>query len=439
MPYPNEHAARIRQPGNFNPDTFRRTKGGKAVLPGSGLITVPNTISIIWGKLKGSDKPADQPLVQALRFPTKNYTASEAKSWLSNNKVKYISFEPAKPSAMKTILIYSGIYSFVAEKFIQQLNEIPKDEDVIVRLNSPGGSVFAGWGMIAALKERTGKNILKVDGHAASMGFMLSLYFDEVHALDVTKFMVHRASGYVENEDDKKLLDSVNQDIRNKLEKRIKQDEFEKITGITIDELFNSEKRRDIWVSAKEAKKIGLVHQIDRLEPEEMKAISQTLVAFSTFSEDQDSNGIEYDNDENMHGRIEENDNKNKINVEQKIQIMTKDELKTQHPDVYNAIFNEGKEAGKEDGIKAERTRVKSYLAYLNIDNERVVKAIKEGDEFTSDVMAELNVKASSMQTLNDLEKDNTKNVKQETPKPKDEDEEKSKVLVNEIVKNVTL
>ena len=35
----------------------------------------------------------------------------------------------------KEILLYTGIYSFTAEEFINKLNEIPKDEDIIVRLN----------------------------------------------------------------------------------------------------------------------------------------------------------------------------------------------------------------------------------------------------------------------------------------------------------------
>jgi len=96
MPYENEHSARIRVPGIFNPKTFKRTEGGKAILPGSGLITIPKTISIIWAKIKGRDKQKDEPLVQALRFPVKNWTEAAAKKWLKDNKVKYLLFEKAK-------------------------------------------------------------------------------------------------------------------------------------------------------------------------------------------------------------------------------------------------------------------------------------------------------------------------------------------------------
>jgi len=49
----------------------------------------------VWGKLKGHAKPSDPPIPQALRFPVKYWTATEAKKWLKDNKVKYVRFEPA--------------------------------------------------------------------------------------------------------------------------------------------------------------------------------------------------------------------------------------------------------------------------------------------------------------------------------------------------------
>lgn len=95
MPYPNEHSARLKDPKAFNPDTFRRKNGGTIY----GKIKVPKTIAIIWGKLKGKDKPADPVIPQALRFPTKNWTTQKAKKWLKDNDVKYMRFEPAKPKS----------------------------------------------------------------------------------------------------------------------------------------------------------------------------------------------------------------------------------------------------------------------------------------------------------------------------------------------------
>lgn len=92
MPYPNEHSARLKNPKDFDPDSYRRTKGGTIY----GTKKVPKTISIIWAKLKRKNKPKDPPIPQALRFPTKSWTVTTAKKWLKDNNVKYMSFEPAK-------------------------------------------------------------------------------------------------------------------------------------------------------------------------------------------------------------------------------------------------------------------------------------------------------------------------------------------------------
>ena len=186
---------------------------------------------------------------------------------------------------MKQLLLYYPIYNFIAEEFISRLNEIPVDEDIIVRVNSPGGSVFAGWGIIAALTERKGNVKIKVDGNASSMAFFLTLFFSDVEALDVTKLMVHRAIAWVDNEDDKKILDNINSDLRKHLEKKIDKAKFKEITGVTVKEIFENEKRRDIWLTAKEAEQVGLVSKITRLKPKEIDAMKESLIAFSDFED----------------------------------------------------------------------------------------------------------------------------------------------------------
>ena len=60
MPYPGEHACRIRQPGEFQPNSFRRMKQGK--------------LSIIIGKLKGKTTTT----TQTFRYPVGNWTEQEA-------------------------------------------------------------------------------------------------------------------------------------------------------------------------------------------------------------------------------------------------------------------------------------------------------------------------------------------------------------------------
>lgn len=93
-PLPNEHSARIKSPGLFEDKTFRRTKDGTIY----GAKKVPATVSVVWGKLKGSAGPSDKPIPQSLRFPTENWTVLKAKAWLKDNNVSYERFEAAAKS-----------------------------------------------------------------------------------------------------------------------------------------------------------------------------------------------------------------------------------------------------------------------------------------------------------------------------------------------------
>lgn len=78
-PYPNEHSARVRDPGEFEPDSFRR----KSIASG---------VSIIMGRLKGEKTMT----VQAYRFDASKFTAEQARKWLKDHNIKYKRFEPAR-------------------------------------------------------------------------------------------------------------------------------------------------------------------------------------------------------------------------------------------------------------------------------------------------------------------------------------------------------
>lgn len=108
MPYPNEHAARIIQPSRFQAESFRRKK-------------ISNGISIIMGRMAGSDKMT----AQAYRFLKSAYTAQEARKWLKDHNIKYISFEPAA----KAIQSFVNLQGFQASDFTEQqiIEMIPKE------------------------------------------------------------------------------------------------------------------------------------------------------------------------------------------------------------------------------------------------------------------------------------------------------------------------
>lgn len=71
MPYPNEHSCRIRDPKDFQPDSFRRI--------------VQDSLAIIIGRLKGKKTTT----TQAYRYPIKDWTEKRAKEHCKEHKGEF--------------------------------------------------------------------------------------------------------------------------------------------------------------------------------------------------------------------------------------------------------------------------------------------------------------------------------------------------------------
>lgn len=81
-PYPNEHAARLTDPDQY--DEFRREENAG----GDG-------IDFIYGIKDGKSE------IQAIRFDKNLYSVEDAKKWLANNEFEPILFEPASEERME--------------------------------------------------------------------------------------------------------------------------------------------------------------------------------------------------------------------------------------------------------------------------------------------------------------------------------------------------
>lgn len=86
IPYPNEHAAPVRNSGDFK--TGQDNWASKKITDGVRIIT---------GRLKNPPKgrDPDSMVTQTYRFDKTKFTATQAKKWLKDNNVKYLKFEEA--------------------------------------------------------------------------------------------------------------------------------------------------------------------------------------------------------------------------------------------------------------------------------------------------------------------------------------------------------
>jgi len=288
---------------------------------------------------------------------------------------------------MKEIYLYSGIYDFTAERLIESMEEF-KDEDISIRINSPGGNVFAGWGIASKMREHKGKVNIKVDGIAASMAAVLLPFANFVEVSDVTRIMIHKASGYAETEAEKELLDSINSEMKAKLKSKINNQKLKELKGYTIDSLFNAEERVDLWLTAKEAKAVGLVDKINKLNTSEAKAFENKMYQIAALD-----NGAK---------------DKEKINTEKPVK-MDLNKLQAEHPELYAQIVA--------DAIAGETARIEAWMEWSEVDAEAVKTGISAGKAIGMKEISAFSKKMSGATAATDLEIESEKTPKATTEK----------------------
>ena len=269
----------------------------------------------------------------------------------------------------KIIYLYTYIYDGSVKDIMQQIDECMGDE-VTIRENTGGGSVFATVGLCDLIAEH-GNVTIDVQGIAASSGANLLPYAKKVTCLDISTFLLHRADMYVESEEEKALLAKVNKDLRAKLELRVNADVFKDVTGYTLDQMFDPNQRLNIWLDAKQAKKIGLVDKVRKLEPAERDAINARFMGMAA---------------EHVPTKEEPSNKK----------IMTKGELLKDHPAIYAEIVAEG--------VAKEKDRVESCLVFAEVDLAGVKAAIASGQNLSAKQMSEFSMKIMSKAALGIIE-----------------------------------
>src|SRR6478736_1293257 len=272
----------------------------------------------------------------------------------------------------KEIYLYTGIYDYIAENLISKMED-NMGSTVNMRMNTPGGNPLSMWGIAAKMKEHGNVNI-QIDGAANSAGFFLLPYAKKVTALSVSSGLLHRADMYATTAVEKEWLNARNKDLRAQLESKINVAKLEKLKGVTMDQIFDPEKRVDVILSAKEMKAIGLVDEIVELTPIEMEAMGSMFEKIAASSAQQ------------------QQDDKTK-------KLMNIQELRAQHPALYDEIFDIGAKAG----VNAERDRVGAALVFNHLDPEGVKAIIASGKPMTATQQAEFALKAMSPKAAEEL------------------------------------
>ncbi|QNB11569.1 Clp protease ClpP [Paraburkholderia tropica] len=143
-----------------------------------------------------------------------------------------------------------------AAAFVQALASITADV-IHLRINSPGGDVFAARAMETAVRGHSAKVIAHVDGVAASAASFLMLAADEVEITDGAFVMIHKAWSFaMGNADELKetanLLDAVDASLVRTYAKETGQDEADIAAWMAA----------ETWFSSADAIEKGFAHRL---------------------------------------------------------------------------------------------------------------------------------------------------------------------------------
>lgn len=261
MPYPNYHAARIREANDFV----------RIVV----LQTLPNGILVKGGPLKSD--PRGSGKTQTYWLPREKFTEAQARKWLKDHDIKVILFEPATGENMNgyTVNLRSNgkiadilLYGVVGGQIdgTEVANEIASLQNSDVTeihewINSPGGCMINGYSIIAEnIKSNIPIHTHNV-GIAASMAGIILASGSKRHSFNYAKMMVHEPSicgktiAETDNENDKNQLIALKDSIIVLLTDHSTQPK----------EIIKSIMEDETWISAKEAKnKYGFIDIIDK-------------------------------------------------------------------------------------------------------------------------------------------------------------------------------
>lgn len=233
---------------------------------------------------------------------------------------------------------------------------------------------------------------VKVDGQAHSMGAFMLCYVNEAESLDVAEFLIHRAAypNWYESSESfdqatKDNLIRINKSLEAAFRAKVDVAMFEEMKGFKVKDIFSMDSKIDVYLTAKEAKKIGLISKIIPLTKES----AQEVEAFASKAASS-KKGV-------FIPKIAEQENKPSIH-KQNQNKMTAAEFKAANPEAFAAIQNEA--------IENERERVNALMVFHDVDPAGIATAIKEGKSLTASMTAELTRKSIAKAAVRGVEED---------------------------------
>lgn len=154
---------------------------------------------------------------------------------------------------------YFEIPAFCPQDVRNFLAETPEGEDIVLEINSFGGSVYAGFEMYSILRSAERRTVAEVQSIAASAASVVMLGCQEVTASPVAQVMIHLPltatdGNRYDHQESIGVLDSITESILNAYTM--------KCGALATRGELKSLMSTSTWLTAPEAKDLGLVDRI---------------------------------------------------------------------------------------------------------------------------------------------------------------------------------
>ncbi|WP_204730071.1 head maturation protease, ClpP-related [Jeotgalibacillus terrae] len=251
-------------------------------------------------------------------------------------------------NAKGEILIYGDIEEYrylendvTAFTFAQDLRDLGNVSDIDIRINSAGGSVYAGQAIYAQLKAHPATINVYIDGIAASISSFIAMAGDHIYASRSSQVMIHNPAvlAFGEVSDLEKSIDMLN-----KVKDSIIAAYMDK-TGHSY-EVLSAMMDEETWMTGQEAVETGFADSLNDEIQIVASASGKNLVVngiehnLSKYSTKPDITEV---NNAQFQKQLQDNlavENKNSEKEEPSLKSL--DELKNQYPDLYKEAFNAG-------------------------------------------------------------------------------------------------
>ncbi|MBU5438298.1 Clp protease ClpP [Tissierella sp. MSJ-40] len=291
---------------------------------------------------------------------------------------KFWNFTSPLNSEPAELILYGDISStswwdddITPRQFNDDLNALGDVEEIVVRINSGGGDVFAANAIYTRLKDHKARITVKIDGWAASAATIIAMAGDVIEIPANGVFMIHDPKmgtwGYYSQEDFIKLSEEL---------KVIKQsiiNGYALKTGKSTEEIAEL-MAKETWYDGKEAVESGFCDKLMFEEIEtQVENSSRVVVNAVSFDLTRYPNmPISLLNHRPAHTNGGFSNTSKKIQEKESgstMEIKTVDELKAAYPDLTKQIAN--------NAAVEERNRIKD-IEELSLDGfEEIVKNAK--------------------------------------------------------------